>query len=59
MYNYQKVKDLPPQFTEIFAFHQELETRTGKIISLSEAIAHWIALGYAEDFRNKMLFADS
>ena len=41
---------VPPQVQEIFRFQSHLSKRVGRDISLSEAIAHWIALGYADEF---------
>ena len=37
---------------EIITFQNKLSTSSDRNISLSEAIINWIALGYAEDYRN-------
>jgi|SaaInl4_150m_RNA_FD_contig_21_380910_length_207_multi_2_in_0_out_0_1 hypothetical protein len=44
-------KEVSPQFREILRFQSTMSQRSGRQISLSEAIAGWIALGLAEDFR--------
>ena len=46
-------QDISPQFREILQFQSKLSRRSGRPISLSEAIAGWIALGLAEEFREK------
>mgnify|MGYP003574710291 CR=1 FL=1 len=46
-------QEISPQFKEILQFQSTLTRRSGRPISLSEAIAGWIALGLAEEFREK------
>jgi len=59
MHKYLNYRKLSPQFVEIFNFRNELTLKTGREISLSEAIAQWIALGYAEEFREKTYLANN
>jgi len=41
---------LPPQIREILRFKARVSKRAGRDISLSEAIANWLALGYGDEF---------
>ena len=54
----KKVETIPPQVKAILNFQQELMQKTGRIISFSEAIAGWIALGYAEQYRTDQIMND-
>ena len=44
-------QQVSPQFREILRFQSDMTKRSGRPISLSEAIAGWISLGLAEEFR--------
>ena len=49
------VEQTPPQIQAIFDFRNKIIEKTGRNISISEAIAGWIALGYAEQYRTENL----
>jgi len=46
---------ITPQIQAIINFRNDIIKRTGQMVSMSEAIAGWIALGYAEHYRRKYL----
>ena len=54
----KQVETIPPQIKAILNFQQELIQKTGRTISISEAIAGWIALGYAEQYRADQIMND-
>ena len=46
--------EVPPQIQEILRFQSSISRRTGREVSLSEAIANWIALGHADDYIDRL-----
>lgn len=46
-----KEEKIPPHVQAILNFQVEITKKTGREVSLSEAIANWIAFGYAEQYR--------
>lgn len=46
---------IPPQMQAILDFQRKMTKKSGNPISISEAIAAWIATGYAEKFREDYL----
>ena len=47
------------QIKAIITFQNKLKKMTKRNISLAEAITNWIALGYAEEYRNGYFFQDA
>lgn len=46
-----KEEKMLPHVKAILNFQEEISKKTGREVSLSEAIANWIAFGYAEQYR--------
>ena len=52
MEHQKNTTEVSPQFQEIFGLQFKLTRKEGRPVSISEAIAIWIAFGYAEQFRH-------
>lgn len=46
------------QIQAIISFQSKLTRINSRTITLSEAIVNWIALGYAEEYRNGYFYQD-
>ena len=51
----EKVSHKAKQIREILDFQFEISRKFNRKVSLSEAIANWIAFGHAERFRDQIL----
>ncbi|MCH7782334.1 hypothetical protein IID62_04645 [candidate division KSB1 bacterium] len=47
------------QIEAIFSFQSKLKNSRKRSITLSEAIINWIALGYAEEYRNGFFYQEN
>jgi hypothetical protein len=52
----KNTESVPPQIQAILNFQKEITHKSGRNISISEAIAGWIALGFAEQHRKEHFF---
>ena len=51
----QTINRVPPQFQAILDYRNDIVKKYGRDVSMSEAIANWIALGHAEKYRTQHL----
>lgn len=47
------------QIEAIFSFQSKLKNTNKRSITLSDAIINWIALGYAEEYRNGFFYQEN